>query len=740
MAQTYTNPAPITINDNNVATPYPSTIAVANPNVVLDVNVAINGFTHTWCNDVEIVLVGPTGVACMLIADAGGSGDPNGNYIVDQAAAAEFPPTALPAGTYRPTNVGAGDPLLPAPFPVPVVTVPAWNASPPSLNVFNNTLANGTWSLYVRDQVAADVGAISGGWGVTMVTGVSCTSPLPTFCTANVATGGSSATQVDVNDLLAVISTWGSVGPPRPQGDCAPLPNGDCSVDVNDLLAVISSWGSCFPPTGRCCLGVCTEGMTQADCVAAGGLWGGADTTCVAFNCPILNDEPAGAFVLNGGIFPTTICNAGTNAGATTSVAVPNPSCSFGGVTVTRDVWWKYTVPTTPGLFGQTLRLDTCSNVAPFTDTVVAAYTGTAVPLALTPVACNDDAPCGPSGLNSRVATPMIPAGQTVYVRVGSWGTGAANQGNYSLCVSIESVTQDVCLGAETIAIGGSDTDDLLNASQDLVLSCQGVGAGRGKWYKFQGNGNAVQVSTCTSTSDIYDGQISVYCAGVFGCSALNCVASSNDGEGQAQLPACPAFQGERVQFCTNATSTYYVLVAVTPIGLPGGIEGEYTLTVTQFAVGCPVQTPPLPNLTAADCNVGSPPANDDCAGAIVASVGNTTVNNAIATPALAGAGTMCGQPWSKDIWYMYTSTNGGVVTITLASNPVWDSIIEVYSGSSCAPLGTVLGCVDDAPTCVGCHGTVTTAALAPNTTMLIRIASWNTSGGALATMTITDP
>jgi hypothetical protein len=46
---------------------------------------------------------------------------------------------------------------------------------------------------------------------------------------------------VDVNDLLAVISTWGPC--PAPPSACPAdiVPNGQ--VDVNDLLLVISHWG-----------------------------------------------------------------------------------------------------------------------------------------------------------------------------------------------------------------------------------------------------------------------------------------------------------------------------------------------------------------------------------------------------------------------------------------------------------------------------------------------------------------
>jgi hypothetical protein len=53
---------------------------------------------------------------------------------------------------------------------------------------------------------------------------------------------------VDVNDLLAVVTTWGvcpGCPPATCPGDLAPFPVGNCVIDVNDLLQVISHWGPC---------------------------------------------------------------------------------------------------------------------------------------------------------------------------------------------------------------------------------------------------------------------------------------------------------------------------------------------------------------------------------------------------------------------------------------------------------------------------------------------------------------
>jgi YVTN family beta-propeller protein len=71
-----------------------------------------------------------------------------------------------------------------------------------------------------------------------------------TPCPADIRPAGAPDGVVDVNDLLAVITTWGACPdcPSTPcDADIAPVgpPTGNCTVDVNDLLLVITTWGPC---------------------------------------------------------------------------------------------------------------------------------------------------------------------------------------------------------------------------------------------------------------------------------------------------------------------------------------------------------------------------------------------------------------------------------------------------------------------------------------------------------------
>ncbi len=95
----------------------------------------------------------------LLMSDAGGSADLiNNTYTFDDTAAGTLADGALNAsGTYKPGNFGTGDTF---PAPAPVGPYP----DPQLLSVFNGVNPNGTWSLYVFDDVGGDVANINLGW------------------------------------------------------------------------------------------------------------------------------------------------------------------------------------------------------------------------------------------------------------------------------------------------------------------------------------------------------------------------------------------------------------------------------------------------------------------------------------------------------------------------------------------------------------------------------------------------
>jgi subtilisin-like proprotein convertase family protein len=172
MAAVFSNPAPITMPDPNctdpdIAMPYPSNIAVSGmTGTVSDVNVTLNGVTHPFEGDVEILLVSPAGGTknLTLLSDAGTGALSNATVTFDDSAASLAPQnSAWAPGTYKPSNYTelSGADTFPAPAPAPSSNTTLGAA-------FDGINPNGTWSLYVVDDACPDAGSISGGWSLNI--------------------------------------------------------------------------------------------------------------------------------------------------------------------------------------------------------------------------------------------------------------------------------------------------------------------------------------------------------------------------------------------------------------------------------------------------------------------------------------------------------------------------------------------------------------------------------------------
>src|SRR5262249_10171987 len=123
----FTNSATVTIpgtGTSGVASPYPSSIPVAGlTGNVTKVTARLNGLSHTWPDDLDILLVGPTGQKVMLMSDAGGGSSydlVNATLTFDDAAATVVPDGGnIPSNastSYKPTDFETTD-ILPAPAP-----------------------------------------------------------------------------------------------------------------------------------------------------------------------------------------------------------------------------------------------------------------------------------------------------------------------------------------------------------------------------------------------------------------------------------------------------------------------------------------------------------------------------------------------------------------------------------------------------------------------------------------------
>jgi subtilisin-like proprotein convertase family protein len=147
-AQTTVGP-PVTLPDSASApapgTPYPSPVTAAGEGIVTDVNVRISNLSHDFPDDADILLTGPGGQSTLLLSDAGGSAPATGIDLAFDDEAAGPVPDPLVSGVYRPTDMTDPFPDL---FPSPAPAAPFGS----TLSVFDNTVGDGVWSLYVVDD------------------------------------------------------------------------------------------------------------------------------------------------------------------------------------------------------------------------------------------------------------------------------------------------------------------------------------------------------------------------------------------------------------------------------------------------------------------------------------------------------------------------------------------------------------------------------------------------------------
>jgi len=161
---TTSNTGTITINDHSAASPYPSEISVSGlTEPISGLTVTLHDLAHAYPADISVLLVGPTGINVVLMANTGGLAPvSNINLTFMDGAPAILQLAELATGTYGPSAFGV--PTFPAPAP----GTPYGNM----LSAFNGTDGNGAWKLYVIDGTPSDSGQIAGGWSLNFEQGL----------------------------------------------------------------------------------------------------------------------------------------------------------------------------------------------------------------------------------------------------------------------------------------------------------------------------------------------------------------------------------------------------------------------------------------------------------------------------------------------------------------------------------------------------------------------------------------
>jgi subtilisin-like proprotein convertase family protein len=257
-------PATAPTGTSGNASPYPSAISVSGvAGTVSRVIVQIFGFNHTFPDDVDVLLVGPGGQRIVLLSDAGGSLDvANVNLTFDDTAVASVPDgTQIVSGTFKPTNIGGGDP-----FAAPAPAAPYGTL----LSDFNGINPNGNWQLYVVDDAGGDSGGFAGGWSLSFLTSdpLCCSQPCSLLCPGAISKNNDP-------DLCSAIVTFAS---PTVTGSCGTV--------------------ACAPPSGS----IFPVGTTTDVCTAT--TQASATTTC---SFPITVNDAQGPVITGASASPTSL-------------------------------------------------------------------------------------------------------------------------------------------------------------------------------------------------------------------------------------------------------------------------------------------------------------------------------------------------------------------------------------------------------------------------------------------------
>ena len=192
------------VSGGGAADPYSSDIAVSGlSGTISDLNVKINNFSHSYPDDVVMLLVAPTGENFILQSDVGGKSNVTDiSYTFDDQAAASIGdsgPYPNNNAFVKPSSVGSNE-ILSAPAPPPPYNQPAPADVATLKSVFGGLNPNGTWKLFVFDFFAGNSGSIGGGWSLEITTtGNTVTSPSITNLNPTSQVTGGSSFQLTVN-------------------------------------------------------------------------------------------------------------------------------------------------------------------------------------------------------------------------------------------------------------------------------------------------------------------------------------------------------------------------------------------------------------------------------------------------------------------------------------------------------------------------------------------------------------
>lgn len=503
---TFSNTTSTPVVDSGTAS---STIVVSGlTGTILDVN-ALTNITHTFPADLDVTIQSPAGTIVTLTTDNGGSNDNvfNGTVWDDDANPSGQVPYTTNNGMV--TDHAYADLTLASPL-VPEGSLAAFIGEDP----------NGTWTITVVDDAAADGGAFT--WALDIVT---CTAATP-------ASNNYVADDPTTLDCLVFnyfdISTTGTL------------------VTIGDDVSVVQMLDAPMPfyDDVYTSIAVSTNGYLTTDLATVAG--------------DLANDCPLPALPSTGGgsriysLHDDLVCEApgGTFYQFFSSSPVPHPDGTDHSAHIFQWVGWH---------FGETDGVITLDFEAIVYDNgdIIYQYNDVSENGSGATVGMQHESLANATTYSCNTPNSINPGDVVGF----SYGTSlvCAPPPN-DLCDAAIDVALDC---GETVAVDGTT----ISATPDGLASDCNDGSptdGNGVWYSVVGTGNTIIASLCGGAA--FDTEISVY-TGTCGVATLSCVAGNDD--------FC-SFQSE-TSWASAVGTTYYILVH----GFGEGDNGNFTLTLS---------------------------------------------------------------------------------------------------------------------------------------------------------------
>jgi len=154
--------------------------------------------------------------------------------------------------------------------------------------------------------------------------------------------------------------------------------------------------------------------------------------------------------------------------------------------------------------------------------------------------------------------------------------TGTSSSVTVTLCPA-PPMANNSCGTAEELVVGVNEVGTTTTlGDSSTVPACGSTTSGRMNWYYFEGTGNTMTLSTCSSLTN-HDTIVGAYC-GAAGCGALTCIGSNDDA-----LDNCAVLrQASILSFCTVQGARYFAVVR----GFSAN-TGNYELSLADSGVAC---------------------------------------------------------------------------------------------------------------------------------------------------------